>query len=196
MQTITIQPVSVQDAAALLAIYRPYVETTPISFELAAPTVEEFAQRIRHTTARFPYLKAVRDGEILGYTYVSPFRTRAAYNWSVETSIYVKQGEHAHGIGRMLYTALEAVLQRQHIYNLYAGIAYPNPESEQFHEHMGYQRVAHFKDCGYKLGAWRDMIFMERRLPRPIAPEPIVDISTLDLPAILAEAAEGDHYEA
>ena len=193
MNTISIQSVSVRDAAELLDIYRPYVENTPISFEVTAPTLAEFEARIETISARYPYLKAVRDGEILGYVYASPFKPREAYQWSVETSIYVKQGEHSRGIGALLYAALEAVLPHQNVCNLNACCAYPHPESTVFHEHQGYRQVAYFSKCGYKLGAWRDMVWMEKLLPRPEVPAPFVPVTEIDLPAILTEFEGGRH---
>ena len=106
MSDLSIELVSVSDAAELLAIYRPYVEHTAITFEYDVPSLSEFQGRIRHTLEKFPYLKAVHGSEILGYTYASPFKERAAYAWAVETSIYVKRGAHGRGIGTALYRVL------------------------------------------------------------------------------------------
>ncbi len=75
---------SVEDAAELLEIYRPYIEKTAITFEVEVPSVEEFAGRIRHTLEKYPYLVAEEQGRIVGYAYASPFKTRAAYDWSVD----------------------------------------------------------------------------------------------------------------
>lgn len=195
MTSIRILPVSIQDAAELLEIYRPYVEETYVSFEVSVPSLEEFENRIKTISGRYPYLKAVENGKILGYVYASAFKTRAAYQWAVETSIYVRRGEHSRGVGTMLYEALEAVLARQNIYNLNACITYPNPESIPFHQRCGYREVAHFTKCGYKLGSWHDMIWMEKLFPRPEDPAPFIPITEIDLPAILAEF-EGGHHEA
>ena len=108
------------DAPELLNIYEPYVQNTVITFEYEVPSGSEFAARIRHTLERFPYLVASLDGEIVGYAYASPFKSRAAYDWSVETSIYVKQGLRGGGVGTTLYRALEEELTRMHILNLNA----------------------------------------------------------------------------
>ena len=96
-----------EDAAELLAIYAPYVLETAISFEYEVPTVEEFRQRILDTAAKYPYLKAVEQGRILGYAYAHPFIDRRAYDWSVETTIYLQREARGNGIGRALYEALE-----------------------------------------------------------------------------------------
>ena len=88
---IRIRIATEDDAEALLAVYAPYVIKTAITFEYEVPTLEEFRGRIRHTLQKYPYLVAERDGTILGYAYVGPFHERAAYDWAVETSIYVEE---------------------------------------------------------------------------------------------------------
>lgn len=158
-----------QDAEALLAVYAPYVTDTAITFEYEVPSLTEFRERIRHTLERYPYLVMEQDGEILGYAYAGPFKERAAYDWAVETTIYVKQGMKKQGIGRKLYQALEDTLIRQNILNLNACIGYPTVEDEyltrnsmEFHQHLGYRLVGQFYRCGYKFGRWYDMVWMEK----------------------------------
>ncbi len=165
---IMIRFATVQDAPQLLAIYAPYVEKTAISFEYEVPTLEDFTGRIRHTLEKFPYLVAEKDGKILGYAYVSPFGSRSAYDWSVETSIYIGENVRKMGIGRKLHEALEKVLCEQGILNMNACIAYPVQEDEhltrdsvKFHTKMGYRLVGEFKTCGYKFNHWYDMVWME-----------------------------------
>ena len=121
-ENVKIQVASVDDAEELLAIYAPYVEKTAITFEYEVPSVEEFKGRIAHVLERFPYLKAVEAGKILGYAYVSPFKERAAYSWAVETSIYVDENVKHKGVGRKLHEALETVLKEQGILNMEACI--------------------------------------------------------------------------
>lgn len=170
-----------EDAPALLAIYTPYVENTDITFEYEVPDLEDFQARIRNTLGRYPYLVAEKDGEICGYAYASPFKTRAAYSWSVETSIYVKEDMHHLGVGAALYEALETYLARQNVCNLCACIAYPNPASEAFHEKFGYRTVAHFHKSGYKNGQWIDMIWMEKELcPHSNPPLPFIPFPELE----------------
>ena len=177
---LTIRTASVSDAPALLSIYAPYVEKTAITFEYTVPTPEDFRERIARTLDRYPYLAAECSGTVMGYAYASAFKERAAYDWSVETSIYVRQDLHRGGIGKALYLALEEALKRQHIINVNACIAYPNPESIAFHEHLGYKTVAHFTQCGYKQGHWYDMIWMEKMLaPHPAQPQPIIPFSEI-----------------
>ena len=100
---IIIRTASAADAPALLKIYRPYVENTAITFEYDVPSTEEFASRIEHTLKKYPYLVAEEKGALLGYAYAGPFHERPAYDWAVETSIYVDQSLKHRGIGRRLH---------------------------------------------------------------------------------------------
>ena len=101
------------DAGELLNIYAPYVLETAITFEYEVPSVEEFKSRIINISAKYPYLKAVDDnGAILGYAYAGVFKGRRAYDWSVETTVYVKKDMHKKGVGRLLYEALEEELKK------------------------------------------------------------------------------------
>lgn len=152
------------DAERLVEIYSYYVENTTVTFEYDVPTVEEFRQRIENTLKMFPYLVAEDNGLIIGYCYASPFKTRKAYGWSVETSIYVDKDSHSKGIGTLLYNKLEEYLKKQNIINTNAGISYPNDDSEAFHKKSGYKKVAHFEKVGYKLGKWVDVIWMEKSI--------------------------------
>lgn len=163
--TVTIREAKIEDAKTLLEIYQPYVEHTEISFEYEVPSVEEFQTRIANTLKNYPYYVAENaQGEIVGYAYASAFKTRKAYSWSAETSIYVKDNQHGTGVGKMLYEALEQTLIAQNVCTVCACIAYPHPQSERFHEKMGYQLVAHFHNAGYKHDKWVDMIWMEKPL--------------------------------
>ena len=181
---MNIRIASPEDAPALVEIYAPYVRDTAITFEYEVPTAEEFSDRIRNTLEKYPYLAAEEAGCILGYAYASAFKIRAAYSWSVETSLYVRQDVQRQGLGSALYRALEEHLCRQHICNLCACITYPNPASIAFHERHGYQMVAHFHRSGFKLGAWHDMVWMERELcPHTNPPLPFIPFSQLPHPS-------------
>lgn len=158
------------DAEALLKIYAPYVEHTAITFEYEVPSVEEFRSRIRHTLEKYPYLVAEEDGELLGYAYVGPFHDRPAYDWAVETSIYVDERKIHKGVGGKLHDALEQALKIQGILNMNACIAWPDGEEDEtltknsgeFHVHLGYRMVGEFQKCGYKFHRWYNMIWMEK----------------------------------
>lgn len=173
-----IRAAELRDANALQALYAPYVRKTAITFELEVPSVEEFALRMEQTMKRYPFLVAEENGEILGYAYTGPFKGRAAYDWAVETSIYVNMEKTRCGIGKLLYLSLEEASKTQHILNLNACIASPVVEDEYltrnsifFHEHLGYSLVGTFHLCGYKFGRWYDMVWMEKmigeHLPSP-----------------------------
>jgi phosphinothricin acetyltransferase len=146
------------DGAALAEIYRPFVDTTAISFESESPTAAEMTRRIVETRSGYPWL-VLEDGhgKIRGYAYGHRFAARAAYRWSVETSIYVREGDHRQGVGRALYGALLDTLRLQGFRMALAGILVPHPPSVRFHESFGFQAVGTFAHVGWKLGAWRDV---------------------------------------
>ena len=166
---IIIRVASTEDAQTLLEIYRPYVEHTAITFEYDVPDIEEFMNRIKNTQKTYPYLVAEYQGEILGYAYAGAFKERAAYDWAVETSIYVDQNKKRMGIGKKLHEALEEELRNRGFLNMNACIAYPAQEDEyltrnsvEFHAHLGYRMVGQFHQCGYKFHRWYDMVWMEK----------------------------------
>ena len=169
MTEMTIRRANVSDAAALLAIYAPYILKTGITFEYTVPTEEEFRERIRKISAKYPYLVAEKNGEIVGYSYAKEFGERAAFSRSAETVLYIREDMRGGGIGKLLYTELEQLLKRQNITNLYAAVAYRETEdntithaSPRFHLAMGYQKAAHFTACGYKFDRWYDIVWYEK----------------------------------
>ena len=183
-----IRMATVADAAALREIYLPYVRSTAVTFELEDPTLEDFAERVRKTLERYPYIVAVEEGEIVGYAYASAFRPRAAYLHSIETSIYMRMDYRGKGVGRRLYETLAKLLVLQNVFNMEACIAHCDPADEYvpatsrlFHERLGFKLVGKFNKCAHKFGRWYDMIWMERILgdhvasPEPFKPLPEVD---------------------
>lgn len=184
---ISIRMATEADAKEILEIYTPYITDTAISFEYDIPSVEEFAQRIRESLQMYPYIVALEGNRIVGYAYASAFKKRVAYDWAVETTVYLKQDCRGRGLGKKLYLALEDILRRQNIINLNACIAYTletdihlDNTSAIFHEHLGYKKVAHFTKCGYKFGTWYDMIWMEKLLgEHPDKPKPVIPITKL-----------------
>lgn len=178
---ITIRTAAPADAPGLLAIYAPYITDTAVSFEYDVPSVDEFADRIRTTLVKYPYLVAEFESRIVGYCYVSILHGRQAYDWSVETSIYVEQNCKRMGIGRKLHDALEQALSAMGILNLYACIAFPigedpylTEDSVHFHEHLGYEHTAHFHKCGYKFNRWYDIVWMEKTIGEHLGKQPAV----------------------
>jgi phosphinothricin acetyltransferase len=168
----TIRLATLADAEQVQAIYAPYC-FTPISFELEPPSVEEIRGRLRKILGPYPWLLCEDDGEILGYAYATQHRERAAYLWSVDTSVYVRQGRQRRGVGRALYTSLLAVLPLQGFVSAYAGVTLPNAASVGLHEAMGYQPVGVYRQVGFKYGAWHDVAWFQRSLqPWPAEPPP------------------------
>ena len=161
-----------EDAENILTIYAPYVSDTAVSFEYEVPSVEEFRGRIVNILKKYPYLVAVNDSdEIIGYAYCAEFKSREAYRYSVETTIYLRDDVKGKGIGRMLYNRLEEILKKQNVINLNACIATIDVEDEhltngssRFHEKMGYRLVGEFHKCGYKFGRWYNMVWMEKMI--------------------------------
>lgn len=157
------------DAGELLDIYAWYVHQTAVSFEYEAPTLDQFRGRMAAVTARYPWLVAEEDGRLLGYACAGTFKSRAAYDWSCETTIYIDRNARGRGVGRALYEALEAALGSMGVRNLYACVAMADPEDEyltldspRFHERMGYATVGRFHRCASKFGRWYDMVWMEK----------------------------------
>ena len=182
-----------EDAPALLEIFTPYVLQTAVALNYEPPTLEEFRSTMTDRLRRYPYLVAQRGEELIGYAYASPFKQRAAYDWAVETSIYVKQGQTSTGCGRKLYDALENILKAQHILSMYACIAYTDVPDEhlsnnstEFHAHMGFERTAKFPKCGYKFSKWYDMIWMHKEIgPHTDTPFPVIPVTELDVVSLL-----------
>ena len=175
-----IREVRLEDAARLVEIYQYYVTSTAITFEYTTPSIQEFQSRIQHTLEQYPYIVYEHEGVVLGYGYVGALKGRAAYDWSVETSIYVDRHAKKMGIGRKIYEALEELCAKMHITNMYACILAPrddhdpylNTNSMDFHEHMGYKEIARFHQCGYKFQRWYDMVWYEKIIGEHSVPMP------------------------
>jgi phosphinothricin acetyltransferase len=161
---IDLRPAVPEDAEALLAIYRPFVEGTAVSFETVPPSVEDFARRIEKALRGWTWLVAVEAGRPIGYAYGSSHRERAAYRWSVEVSAYVDAGFQKRGVGRALYTALLADLTAQGFCNAYAGITLPNDGSVALHRAMEFEPIGVFTAVGRKFGLWHDVSWWRRPL--------------------------------
>jgi phosphinothricin acetyltransferase len=161
---VTVRPATPADAAACRDIYAPIVSETPTSFETEVPSIGEFERRIETTTRVYPWLVAENGGRVVGYAYARRHRSRPAYRWSVEVSVFVAETARRRGSGRVLYSALIDILKRQGFYNAYAGIALPNPASVAFHESMGFVPVGVYQKAGYKLNRWHDVGWWALRL--------------------------------
>lgn len=158
------------DAEAVAAIYAPYVRNTPITFETVVPSVAEMAERIERTLVGHPWLVCATGTDVVGYAYAGPYRTRAAYQWSAEVTVYVRTDAHRRGVGRALYTALLALLPLQNFYNAYAVITVPNAASVALHEVLGFTPAGVTHRVGFKLGRWHDVGTWEIALREPTTP--------------------------
>lgn len=148
-----------QDAQGMLDIYAPYVRETAITFEYDVPDLEEFRGRVEKVLTRYPWLVAEEDGLLLGYAYAGQYRSRAAFQWDAEGSIYLRPQAQGTGLAAPLYRCLMGLLELQGVRNLYGCITHPNPASEAFHRKMGFIDLAVFPKAGYKLGKWWDVLW-------------------------------------
>ena len=195
--TLHIRPAQASDAADLLAIYAPYVRETTVTFEFDVPSIEEFAARIEHAKKRYAYLVLEKTAESeserrpVGYAYYGAFKSRPAYQWSAETSIYLDEKERGRGAGSILLNALESCMAAQGITNSEACITGENESSVEFHRRHGYEERARFIKCANKFGRWLDVVWMEKYIgPHGENPQPIRPLDELELTRIIDVANE------
>ena len=173
MEEITIRSAKLSDAEKLCEIYAYYVNNTAVTFEDDAPDVNQFTERMQNIMSFYPYFVAESGEEVVGFCYAGVFKNRSAYDWAVETTVYVAKGFNRRGVGASLYAALEKALKSQGIKNMYACIAYPAQEDEHltadsvnFHKKLGFKMIGRFRKCGSKFGRWYDMVWMEKMIGR------------------------------
>lgn len=156
---------TLDDAAAIAAIYNHFVLTTTISFEEERATDADMGQRIAAVRdADLPWLVAIVDDNVAAYAYATRWRVRPAYRYSVETSVYVAPALARQSLGHALYQVLLERLRRQGIHLAVGGIALPNDASIALHEKMGFEKVAHFSEVGFKFDRWIDVGYWQLRL--------------------------------
>lgn len=160
-----IRPASTSDAAAICAIYNPYVLGTCITFEEEAVSESEMATRIKETTSTLPWLIWEGQGEVIGYAYASKWKGRCAYRYSVESTIYLRPDATGRGIGPQLYGRLLSDLRQAGMHSVIGGIALPNDASQRLHEKLGFKKVAHFAEVGWKFEKWIDVGYWELTFP-------------------------------
>jgi L-amino acid N-acyltransferase YncA len=166
------------DAGGIADIYLPAVRESAISFETRAPSAEEFHERIEKTLRAFPWF-VFENGEVNGYAYAGPFRSRDAYRWSAEVSVYVREGFRRNGIGRALCEIVLDVLERQGYARALGGITLPNAGSVGLLESLGFEPAGVFERVGFKFGRWHDVGWWQRALRDPRAPEPPIPFEEL-----------------
>lgn len=157
MNSFTIRTATLDDAEPLLAIYRPIVLNTTISFELEPPTLEQFRERMQKALDGWAWLVSECDGHPVGYAYGTSHRARGAYQYAVETSAYVHPDHYRRGIGLNLYKKLLPNLANKGYCNAYAAIALPNEASTALHKRAGFRYIGTFPLIGRKFGRWHDV---------------------------------------
>lgn len=160
-----IRNVEVSNTQALADLYNHCVQTSIVTFEEQPVTASEIARRIEEVqSASLPWLVAETGSQLSGFSYASRWRTRSAYRFSVEITVYVAPGSTGLGIGSRLYTHLLAELRSAGIHTVIGGIALPNQASVALHEKFGFQKVAHLEEVGFKFGRWIDVGYWQLTL--------------------------------
>jgi L-amino acid N-acyltransferase YncA len=171
MQAIgTVRDAGPQDAAACLQIYRPYVESSAVSWEIDVPTVDELADRIVTLNDTHAWLVLERGGQTIGFANGHGLWSLPAYRWSTQTGLYIDNDHHRRGGGRALYAQLLNRLGERGYRRAFAGITQPNEGSNAFHRSMGFQDVGVYRGVFWKLGDWHDVAWMQIDLPGPTDP--------------------------
>ena len=162
---LMIRAATEEDAAAIAAIYAPYVEASTVTFELEAPDAATMARRMAEIQTRgLPYLVADEDGVVAAYAYAGPYRPRAAYRFTVEDSIYVREQYARRGLGRQLLIALIEQCRAAGCHRMVAGMGGENEASIALHAALGFVRVGVLREVGYKFDQWVDVTLMQRGL--------------------------------
>ncbi|MHB8686953.1 MAG: GNAT family N-acetyltransferase [Candidatus Dormibacteraceae bacterium] len=167
---VEVRPASADDLAAINDIYNQYVDEAHYTFDVEPMTMDARREWFTHygTTGRYRLMVAVSEGQVIGYASSSRFRPKAAYETSVETSVYLVPEAVGRGVGSRLYEGLFKDLAGEDLHRAYAGIALPNPASIALHERFGFKRVAHFTEQGRKFGRYWDVAWYEK----PLGAEP------------------------
>lgn len=174
IDNIQIRLAEAGDAGSIASIYGPVVRESTMSFEELAPTTRELRDRIVSGLQTYPWLVA-NGPDVAGYAYAGSHRSRAAYRWSVEVSVYVREDQRQRGIAKRLYTSLFRILAAQRFHRAFAGIALPNAPSIALHRSLGFTEAGVFREVGFKFGKWRDTSWWQRALNEsdPPGAEPI-----------------------
>jgi phosphinothricin acetyltransferase len=151
------------DSSAIASIYNPYVADTVITFEEEPVQAAEIVRRISDVrSASLPWLVAEENSRVVGYAYANPWKSRSAYRFSVEVTVYVAANSRRCGIGSLLYSRLFSILETIGVHAVIGGVALPNDASVGLHEKFGFNKVAHFQQVGFKFNRWVDVGYWER----------------------------------
>jgi L-amino acid N-acyltransferase YncA len=159
---MNIRKAAITDAAQIAEIYNYYIKTSHATFELETIDAAEMENRISETFQKnYPFFVCEEDEEIVGYAYGRMFRPRRAYQHSIEVSVYIKNGAEGKGVGTKLYEKLFPEILQKDFHAIIAGISLPNDASVKLHEKFGFEKVAHFREVGFKFGRWIDVAYWE-----------------------------------
>jgi L-amino acid N-acyltransferase YncA len=162
---MTLRLATPDDAAAIAAIYNHFITTTTISFEEAEVSAGDMAQRVADVLAAgLPWLVECDGDTLLGYAYATKWRVRHAYRFSVESTVYLAPDQAGRGLGSRLYRELIKRLRAAGCHLVIGGIALPNEASVGLHEALGFEKVAHFREVGYKFDRWLDVGYWQLAL--------------------------------
>lgn len=169
-----------KDAAALLEIYKQYIDTT-VTFEYELPSKEEFQRRICEYSKEYPYFICTENGRCVGYVYAHRAQERAAFQWNAELSIYLDKNYHGKGVGRILYEMMFEILALQGIKTVYGLVTTPNPKSTKLHEGTGFQLAGTYHNTGFKANQWCDLLLYEKQIGEyDDKPTPMIPICKMD----------------
>ncbi len=159
-----IRDVTSTDAQQIADIYNYYILNTTVTFEEEEVLAQTMQERISEVTSKYPWLVYEKNGEVLGYAYGSAWKSRCAYKFSVETTVYLKHGLSQKGIGSELYRELLVRLKKLQLHGIIGGVALPNDACIALHQKFGFEKVAHFKEVGFKFEKWIDVTYWEKIL--------------------------------
>lgn len=159
-----VRTATLTDAAAIADIYNYYIVNTTVTFEEEPVTVEDMQARMTEVLEKYPWLVYEQDGRVIGYAYAGAWKSRCAYRYSVESSVYLQHGLSRKGIGSALYSELLMRLKDLKLHGVIGGMALPNDECIALHKKFGFVQVAHFKEVGYKFNQWIDVAYWEKIL--------------------------------
>jgi phosphinothricin acetyltransferase len=169
VEGVAIRNATKRDITAILSVYAPYVTDTVVSFEDRVPSVDEMETRMEESHV---WVVAEEGEALIGFAYAAPFHRRGAYRWSVEVSVYLESGVRGRGIGRALVTHVLERVRASGFVNAFAGTTLPNEASVGLFESIGFTKIAHQREVGYKLGHWHDVGWWQLRLREPEVPPP------------------------
>ncbi|MBJ6368300.1 N-acetyltransferase [Snuella sp. CAU 1569] len=159
-----IRPVRTEDSDQLLGIYNYYVVNSIVTFDLKPFALSEFEEKVHAISAAYPFIVFEDNDRILGYAYASKWREKPAYNFTVESTVYVRQDAQGKQVGSKLYTELLRLLRQGNYHVVLGSLTLPNEASVKLHEKFGFEKVAHFKAVGLKFGKWLDVGFWQLQL--------------------------------